>query len=79
MGNKIVIVLSKTGRSERLLEQAEATIAEAGFDMLNAVWPARDGFQADLDMGRAGSESSNPHLKKASQDVEQALLSLTMS
>jgi chromosome partitioning protein len=31
VGKKIVIVLSKTGRSERLLEQAEATIAEAGF------------------------------------------------
>ena len=28
VGKKIVIVLSKTGRSERLLEQAEATIAE---------------------------------------------------
>jgi chromosome partitioning protein len=79
VGNKIVIVLSKTGRSERLLEQAEATIAEAGFDMLNAVWPERDGFQADLDVGRAGSESSNPHLKQAAQDVEQALLTLAMS
>jgi chromosome partitioning protein len=79
VGNKIVIVLSKTGRSERLLEQAEATIAEAGFDMLNAVWPERDGFQADLDVGRAGSEASNPHLKQAAQEVEQALLTLAMS
>ncbi|MEY3613780.1 MAG: hypothetical protein RJB14_3502 [Pseudomonadota bacterium] len=79
VGNKIVIVLSKTGRSERLLEQAEATITEAGFDMLNAVWPERDGFQADLDVGRAGSEASNPHLKQAAQDVEQALLTLAMS
>lgn len=76
---KIVIVLSKTGRSERLLEQAEATIAVTGFDMLNAVCPERDGFQADLDVGRAGSESSNPHLKKASQEVEQAMLTLTMA
>jgi len=71
--------LSKTGRSERLLEQAEATIAEAGFDILNAVWPERDGFQADLDVGRAGSESSNPHLKQAAQDVERALLTLAMT
>jgi chromosome partitioning protein len=47
--------------------------------MLNAVWPERDGFQADLDVGRAGSEASNPHLKKASQDVEQAMLTLVMS
>ena len=79
VSNKIVIVLSKTGRSERLLEQAEATISEAGFDMLNAVWPERDGFQADLDVGRAGSESSNPHLKQAAQDVERALLTLAMT
>jgi chromosome partitioning protein len=78
VGNKIVLVLSKTGRSERLLEQAEATISEAGFDMLNAVWPERDGFQADLDVGRAGSESSNPHLKQAAREVEQAMLTLAM-
>lgn len=79
VGKKIVLVLSKTGRSERLLEQAETTIAEAGFDMLNAIWPARDGFQADLDAGRAGSESSNPHLRKAALEVEQALLTLAMT
>jgi chromosome partitioning protein len=47
--------------------------------MLNAVWPERDGFQADLDVGRAGSEASNPHLKQAAQDVERALLTLAMS
>jgi chromosome partitioning protein len=78
VSNKIVIVLSKTGRSERLLEQAEATISEAGFDMLNAVWPERDGFQADLDVGRAGSESSNPHLKQAAKDVEMAMMALAL-
>ncbi|WP_396435277.1 hypothetical protein [Limnohabitans sp.] len=47
--------------------------------MLNAVWPERDGFQAGLDVGRAGSESSNPHLKQAAQCVAQALLTLAMS
>ncbi len=78
LGNKIVMVLSKTGRSERLVAQAESIIFEAGFDMLNAVWPERDGFQSDLDMGRAGSESSNPHLKQAALEVEQALLALTL-
>jgi chromosome partitioning protein len=78
VSNKIVIVLSKTGRSERLLEQAEATISEAGFDMLNAVWPERDGFQADLDVGRAGSESSNPHLKQAAKEVEMAMMTLAL-
>ena len=78
VSNKIVIVLSKTGRSERLLEQAEATISEAGFDMLNAIWPERDGFQADLDVGRAGSESSNPHLKQAAKEVEVAMMTLAL-
>jgi len=78
VSNKIVIVLSKTGRSDRLLEQAENTIAEAGFDMLNAIWPERDGFQADLDVGRAGSEASNPYLKQAAQEVEAAMLTLAL-
>lgn len=78
VSNKIVIVLSKTGRSDRLLEQAEATIAEAGFDMLNAVWPERDGFQADLDVGKAGSEATNPYLKQAAVEVESAMLTLAL-
>jgi hypothetical protein len=33
-------------------------------------------YQADLDVCRAGNKSRNPHLKKASQDVEQAMLTL---
>lgn len=78
VSNKIVIVLSKTGRSERLLEDAESTIAEAGFDMLNAIWPERDGFQADLDVGRAGSESSNPHLKQTAREIESAMMALAL-
>ncbi|MBJ7280231.1 MAG: ParA family protein, partial [Candidatus Nanopelagicales bacterium] len=32
IGNKIVLVLSKVGRSQRLLETAKETIAEAGFE-----------------------------------------------
>jgi chromosome partitioning protein len=78
VSNKIVLVLSKTGRSQRLIEQAESMILEAGFDMLNAIWPERDGFQLDLDAGRAGSESSNPHLRQTAFDLEQAFLKLAM-
>lgn len=78
VSNKIVLVLSKTGRSQRLIEQAESMIFDAGFDMLNAVWPERDGFQLDLDAGRAGSESSNPHLRLTALDIEQAFLKLAM-
>jgi chromosome partitioning protein len=57
ISNKIVLILSKVGRSERLLQTARDTIAEAGFDVLDNVWPERDGFQADLDIGKAGSET----------------------
>lgn len=73
-----MIVLSKTSRSERLTKEAEAIISEAGFDMLDAVWPECDGFQAELDVGRAGSESSNPHLKQAAKEVEWAMMTLAM-
>jgi chromosome partitioning protein len=73
--NNIVIVLSKTGRSERLLEQALTYIDRSGFDCLDATWPQRDGFQSDFDLGKAGSESSNQFLKQAAQKVESALLS----
>jgi chromosome partitioning protein len=72
--NKVMLVLSKTGRSERQVEQALATIECAGFECLNATWPQRDGYQSDFDLGKAGSESSNPFLKQSAQDIERALL-----
>ena len=78
VGSKVVLVLSKVGRSERLLENARIVIDEAGFDVLSNVWPERDGFQADLDMGRAGSESHNPHLREAAQRIEAELFKLAM-
>ena len=78
VSNKIVIVLSKVGRSERLLEEAQSIIAEAGFDTLSAFWPERDGFQADLDVGRAGSETSNPYLKAAAKEIETAMMNLAL-
>ena len=77
-GSKVVLVLSKVGRSERLLENARIVIDEAGFDVLSNVWPERDGFQADLDMGRAGSESHNPHLRESAQRIEAELFKLVM-
>ena len=78
VGSKVVLVLSKVGRSERLLENARIVIDEAGFDVLSNVWPERDGFQADLDMGRAGSESHNPHLRESAQRIEDELFKLVM-
>jgi chromosome partitioning protein len=78
VGNKIVLVLSKVGRSERLLEIARSTIEEAGFDVLDNIWPERDGFQSDLDIGKAGSESSNPYLREAAAYIESELLALSI-
>jgi chromosome partitioning protein len=71
---KIMIVLSRTGRSDRLVEQAVAYIERAGFECLDVVWPQRDGFQSDFDVGKAGSESSNLFLKQAAQKIEKAML-----
>jgi chromosome partitioning protein len=71
---KVVFVLSKIGRSERRIDAAWAQIVDAGFEVLNAVWPQRDGFQAEFDIGRAGSEASNPHLRSSADELETALL-----
>ncbi len=70
---RLVIVLSKVGRSEPLLAKAIETIADSGFELLSEHWPLRDGFQADLDMGRAGREARNFHLREAAQKMEEAM------
>jgi chromosome partitioning protein len=79
IGNKIVLVLSKVGRSERLLETAKVTIEEAGFEVLDSIWPERDGFQADLDIGKAGSEAHNPYLREAAELFEADLLHIAFN
>ena len=79
VGNKIVLVLSKVGKSERLLDVAKAVIEEAGFEVLANIWPERDGFQADLDIGKAGSETHNPYLREAAKLIEADLLALAMT
>ena len=79
IGNKIVLVLSKVGRSERLLETAKVTIEEAGFEVLDSIWPERDGFQADLDIGKAGSEAHNPYLREAAKSIEFDLLHIAIN
>jgi len=78
ISGKIILILSKVGRSERLLQTARDTIAEAGFEVLDNVWPERDGFQADLDIGKAGSEAHNPYLREAAAKIEADLLHLAI-
>jgi chromosome partitioning protein len=70
---RLVLVLSKVGRSENQLQKAVETIETAGFELLPESWPLRDGFQSDLDLGRAGRESRNPHLREAAEKMEAAL------
>jgi chromosome partitioning protein len=70
---RLVIVLSKVGRSETQLAHAIDTIEESGFERLAENWPLRDGFQADLDAGRAGRESRNPYLRETAERMEDAL------
>jgi chromosome partitioning protein len=71
---RIVVVLSKIGRSEPQLARAAEAIAEAGYELLPEHWPLRDGFQADLDAGRAGRESRNPYLREVAERMEEALM-----
>ena len=70
---RLVIVLSKVGRSETQLAKAIETIEESGFELLSEHWPLRDGFQADLDIGRAGREARNPYLRETAEKMEAAL------
>ncbi len=75
--DKIVLVLSKVGRSEHQLDEAIGRIEDAGFATLEVAWPQRDGFQAEFDEGRAGAEASNAHLRQIATWVEDALLART--
>ena len=74
INDKIVLVLSKVGRSERQLDDAIGLIEDSGFAPLEVAWPQRDGFQVEFDEGRSGGESSNPHLRQLAAWVEDALL-----
>ena len=75
---RLVVVLSKVGRSEIQFAKAVETIEDAGYELLSEHWPQRDGFQSDLDAGRAGRESRNPHLREIAERMEQALWSRTL-
>ena len=75
---RLVVVLSKVGRSETQFGKAVETIEEAGFELLSEHWPQRDGFQNDLDAGRAGREARNPYLREIAERMEEALWARTM-
>jgi chromosome partitioning protein len=75
---RLVLVLSKVGRSETQFGRAVETIEEAGIELLSEHWPQRDGFQGDLDSGRAGREARNPYLREIAERVEDALWTRAM-
>jgi chromosome partitioning protein len=75
---RLVLVLSKVGRSEPQFEKAVETIEDAGFELLSEHWPQRDGLQRDLDAGRAGREASNPYLRDIAERMEEALFARAM-
>ena len=70
---QLVLVLSKVGRSETQFSKAVETIEDAGFELLGEHWPQRDGFQSDLNSGRAGREARNPYLREIAERMEEAL------
>ena len=70
---KIVLIFSKIGKSERQFSVAAASVEEAGHEILGETWPYRDGFQADLDAGRAGREAWNRYLRDAAIELENAI------
>jgi chromosome partitioning protein len=76
---RIVLVLSKVGRSEKQISKAIATIEESGFELLGEHWPLRDGFQTELDAGRAGREAHNPYLRDIAERMEKALMKRAMA
>jgi len=75
---RLVVVLSKVGRSETQFGRAVETIEDAGFELLAEHWPQRDGFQSDLDSGRAGREARNPYLREIAERMEEALFARTL-
>ena len=75
---RLVVVLSKVGRSEPQFAKAVEAIEDAGFELLAEHWPQRDGFQTDLDAGRAGREARNPRLREIAERMEAALWSRVM-
>ena len=48
---RLVVVLSKVGRSETQFSKAVEAIEDAGFELLGEHWPQRDGFESDLNFG----------------------------
>jgi chromosome partitioning protein len=71
---KLVLVLTKTGRSDRQIALATQQIEDGGFNVLGVNWAARDGFQSEFDAGGVGLESRNRFLREIADQVGSAML-----
>ncbi|MGC2392088.1 MAG: ParA family protein [Methylovirgula sp.] len=76
---KIMIILSKTGRSERQIAAALSRIGAQHFPVLAAAWSLRDGLQSEFDSGKVGLESSNRYLRNIAESVGRAMLARVFS
>jgi chromosome partitioning protein len=71
---KIALVLSKTGRSERQIAQAQQKIETEGFALLPTAWGLRDGLQSEFDLGGTGLEATNHYLREIAESTSGAML-----
>ena len=71
---KIALILSKTGRSERQIAQAQQKIETEGFPLLPAAWGLRDGLQSEFDHGGTGLEAANHYLREIAESTSGAML-----
>jgi chromosome partitioning protein len=71
---KLMLVLAKTGRSERQVTLAVRQIEDCGFSVLGVNWAQRDGFQSEFDCGGVGLEARNRYLREIADQVGRAML-----
>jgi chromosome partitioning protein len=71
---KIALILSKTGRSDRQIAQAQQKIELEGFPLLPVAWGLRDGLQSEFDHGGTGLEASNHFLREIAESTSTAML-----
>ncbi len=68
------IVFCRTGGSHPQERQARSILAMNNINMLDAVFPQKDGFTTLYATGRSGRESTNPHLRGAAVALDDALI-----
>lgn len=76
---KLMFILSKIGRSEKLIAAALRQIEDQGYPVLAANWALRDGLQTEFDSGGTGLEARNHHLRAIADQMGKALIDRTFA